>query len=154
MARKIKNDIRGFSLLELLIVISIMSIMAYIGVKYIISAMEKSKVEEDLKKMYGLLQEARIKAFTQKEDFTFSLNVASKEACILDKNNNKVKCITLNKSDYSVNNNIKIDKRGTFTRATIDYTGTVSNLSYNCIKVSNLRVILGVDNGSGCEAKE
>lgn len=151
MVRKIRYR-EGFSLLELLIVISIIAIMSYVGINYILSAMKKSKIESDLKKMYGLLQEARIKAFAEKKDFTFSLDLTNKKACIKE-GTNTVKCVDLEDNNYTVSGSISIDKRGTYTNGTIRYTGTVSNLGFNCIAVSTIRAKLGVWNGSRCEPK-
>ena len=153
MVRKIKKN-GGVTLLELLIVISIMAILSYFGIKYITSAMEKSKIESDLKKMYGLLQEGRIKAFSEKRDFIFSLNLMSKKACIIDRNTlANVKCINLDDSNYTVSTLVAIDKRGTFTNGTIRYIGSIKNLSYDCIVISTIRVKLGVWDGSKCKAK-
>jgi len=152
MVRKMIKNKRAFSLIELLIVISIMAILSYFGINYILSAMEKSKIEKDLKKMYGLLQEARIKAFTEKRSFTFELDITSKKACIKE-SSTVVKCVDLEDDNYSLNNTITIDKRGTFTGGTIEYNGSISNLAYNCIVVSDIRVKLGVNDGSGCEPK-
>ena len=151
MARKIKKE-GAFSLLELLIVISIIAIMSYIGINYILKAMEKSKIERDLKKMYGLLQEARIKAFAEKREFSFSLDLTNKKACV-EENNNPIKCVDLEDNNYSLSGSINIDKRGTFTNGTIRYTGDIQNLAFDCIAVSTIRAKLGVWNGSKCEPK-
>ncbi len=151
MVRKIRKK-EGFSLIELLIVISIMAILSYFGINYILSAMEKSKIEKDLKKMYGLLQEARIKAFSEKKEFSFSLDLTNKKACIKE-GTTEIKCVDLDDNNYSLDGSINIDKRGTFTNATIKYVGSVKNLAYNCIAVSTIRVKLGVLDGTTCKPK-
>ena len=151
MVRKISRK-EGFSLIELLIVISIIAILSYFGINYILSVMEKSKIEKDLKRMYGLLQEARIKAFSEKKEFTFSLDLINKKACIKE-GTTDIKCVDLDDNNYSLSGSINIDKRGTFTGGTIRYIGNVSNLAYNCIVISNIRVKLGVYNGSKCVPK-
>ena len=151
MVRKMIKNKKAFSLIELLIVISIMAILSYFGINYILSAMEKSKIEKDLKKMYGLLQEARIKAFAEKRKFEFYIDLSNRKACIKE-GSTTIKCIDLEDNNYSYGS-ITIDKRGTFSGNTIRYTGSVSNLAYNCIVVSDIRVKLGVWNGSKCEPK-
>ena len=151
MVRKIKRE-RGYSLLELIIVMSILAIMSYLGINYILSSLEKNKIEKDLKNIYGLLQEARIKAFSHKKEFEFSLDLSDKKACIKE-GSNIVKCVELEDNNYSLRGTIKIDKRGTFTNGTIHYIGSVKDLSYDCIVVSVIRVKLGVWDGSECRPK-
>jgi len=145
----------GFTLVEVLIVIVILAILSYISITYIRGELDKSKIVTDIKTIYGLLQEGRSKAFSEKKDLEFSLDVANKRVCLIDsQTGNVLICKELNSSDYGATANpIKIDKRGTFSSGTIYYTGNLKNLAYSCISISNLRVKMGVWNGNACEVK-
>jgi len=122
-----QNMNRGFSLIELLIVMVILSILSFVSFKYIQYEMEKNKIVSDIKNMYGLLQEARKRAFSQKEKINFVLDTANKKACIYyGTTGTLIQCVPLNSSDYNATRNpIKVDKRGTFNGGTIYYTGTI-----------------------------
>jgi prepilin-type N-terminal cleavage/methylation domain-containing protein len=151
-----KKDKRGgFTLVEVLIVIVILAILSYISITYIKGEIEKSKITTDIKTIYALLQEGREKAFSHKLEIDFVLDVANKKVCLKDPTDGKIIiCKSLNSSDYSSTTNpIKIDKRGTFTNGTIYYTGSLKNLAYSCISISNLRVKMGVWDGNECKVK-
>ena len=62
MARKIK----GFTLLELLIVIAMMAVLLAIAIPAFSKWVKKYNIESDTKKIYAFLQEARAKAFAEK----------------------------------------------------------------------------------------
>ena len=145
----------GFSLIELLIVISIIGIISFISIGYIKDALEKNKVVQDIQNMYGLLQEGRMKAFAEKKKLEFYLDITNKKACIRDsKTSANIKCANLKTINFSINNNpIGIDKRGTFQGSTIHYTGNLTGLSYDCITISTVRVKMGVWDGSTCVPK-
>ncbi|WP_457642417.1 prepilin-type N-terminal cleavage/methylation domain-containing protein [Persephonella sp.] len=150
MVRKIKN---GFSLVELLIVIVLVLILVTIAVIPFKNKMEANRIETDIRRMYGLLQEGRMIAFVEKRKLLFKLNPSSKTACLIDANSSiTIKCVNLNKSFYpSVS--ISIDKRGTFTNGSIYYTGDSKNAVVDCISISYIRVKMGVWNGSDCVVK-
>ncbi len=146
----------GFSLIELLIVISIIGIISFVSIRFIKDALEKEKVVQDIQNMYGLLQEGRMKAFAEKKKLEFYLDISHKRACIRDAGTHaNIKCVNLKTIDFSIKNNnpITIDKRGTFTGTTIYYTGNFTGLSYDCIKISDIRVKMGVWDGSDCILK-
>ncbi len=150
----------GFSLIELLIVISIIGIISFISIGYIKDALEKNKVVQDVQNMYGLLQEGRMKAFAEKKKLEFYLDIANKKACIRNSETSpptNIKCVNLETIDFSMKNGspnpIKIDKRGTFQKATIYYTGNLTGLSYDCIVISTVRAKMGVWDGSDCKPK-
>jgi prepilin-type N-terminal cleavage/methylation domain-containing protein len=145
---------KGFTLIEVLLVMVIIAILAYFSASYIVKEINKSKIVSDIRKMYGLLQEGREKAFAEKRNIKFNLDLTNKKACLLDENDNVISCVDLNSNEYSATKNpIIIDKRGTFQNGTIYYTGSLDHLSYSCIAISNLRVKMGVWDGSSCEVK-
>lgn len=146
MDRKIK----GFTLIELLIIIAIISILMAVIYRPISQKIEEIKVEGEVKKIYGLLEEGRMIAFTQKKDLQFELS--GNQAC-LKENNNQLKCINLEKPFSSVT--VDITNRGTFgEKISIFYTGPVKVLTTDCIVISYTRVKLGVkDENGNCNAK-
>lgn len=148
MDRKIK----AFTLIEILIVIAILSILMAIIYRPIAQKIEEIKVEKDVKRIYGLLQEGRMIAFTQKKDLKFELS--GSQACLKDvsDNNNVIKCISLEVPFSSVT--VDISNRGIFgSQTSIYYTGSVKVITTDCVVVSWTRVRLGVYDGSKCNAK-
>ena len=58
--------IRGITILELMIVIIILGILAALGIPGFIEWKRKVEVENAIKELYSLLQEAKAKAFAEK----------------------------------------------------------------------------------------
>lgn len=56
----------GFSLLELMIVIALIAILSGFSVSWIKGIVKKNKIAKDVDAIFGLLQEARMLAFSQK----------------------------------------------------------------------------------------
>ena len=152
MAGKIRKN--GFTIIELLIVIAIVLILMAVIYKPISRKIQAHNIDRDLKKIYGLLQEGRMIAFTQKKELTFGFT--SDGACLYE-GTTPVKCITLDYPfTFGTGSSIKITDRGTFPpnqTGSIRYSGS-TNLPYtNCIVVSNIRVKMGVWDGSKCNPK-
>ncbi|WP_457623148.1 pilus assembly FimT family protein [Persephonella sp.] len=147
------REIKGFSLIEMLVVIALVAILAVIAGIPFLDKMKANKIESDIRRMYGLLQEGRMKAFGEKTALKFVVYPSDKVACIEDAaTSNAIKCVDLNFDKFN-QITINIDKRGTFTNGTIVYSGSKSGEVFNCISISNIRVKMGVWNGSDCQVK-
>jgi prepilin-type N-terminal cleavage/methylation domain-containing protein len=150
------RKINGFTVIEILIVILILSIAAAIIIGPIQEKIRAHNLENDVKKIYGLLQEGRMIAFSQKKELTFELSSGS--ACLKDASNNNVACVSLS-YPFSMNTtSLTITDRGTFdpnggAGATIYYTGDIRSPTVNCMKIYTTRVRMGVWNGSDCILK-
>lgn len=144
---------KGFTLVEVLIVLTLIIILATIAIPKFSSWVLKYKIEGDVKKIEGILQEARVLAFTKKQNLTVNIN--NTQACINDGTSN-IKCIDLdiNFNSYSIN----IDKRG-YYETWISIFPANSTLAaeikpaYSCLKTHLLRVRLGEIDGTACEVK-
>jgi len=144
---KLKN---GFTIIELLIVIAIMAILTYFFMGSITNRINAHKVEEETKKIYGLLQEGRMFAFTRKKELHFEIKAGT--ACLYDIDNNPIKCIPLNSPFTPVI--IEIDDRGIFgTQTTISYLGDYPSPTVDCIKISYIRVRMGKLQNGECILK-
>ncbi|WP_456393603.1 prepilin-type N-terminal cleavage/methylation domain-containing protein [Persephonella sp.] len=147
------GKVKGFSIIELLIVIVILLIISAIAVIPFLDKIEANKIDRDIRAIYGLLQEGRIKAFGEKRRFIFELNPLEKRACLIDPvTNTEIRCVGLNKTDYNPII-ISIDKRGTFSNGTIIYTGDNKSRIFSCISISTTRVKMGEWNGTDCIVK-
>ncbi len=150
MAGKIRKD--GFTVVELLIVIAILLILMAVIYKPISQKVQAHNIDGELKKIYGLLQEGRMIAFTQKKSLTFSFTADG--ACLYE-GTSPIKCITLDYPfSFGTGSSIGITDRGTFSpTGAIRYTGSADLPYTNCIVVSNIRVKMGVWDGSQCNPK-
>ncbi len=155
MVRKIKKQ-GGITLIETIVVIAIIAIILSISIPYYAKWKKRMSVESDTKKIYGVLQTYRMKAFTEKREFYIKLN--GKNVEIYDKEKNKkVFTISLeNNFKFTGNstNKIDIDQRGTFYGSSIyaeDYEK--ADAQYDCIAISDVRVRLGKYNGEKCIAR-
>lgn len=149
MVRKIK----GFTLLELLIVIAMMAVLLAIAIPAFSKWIKKYNIESDTKKIYALLQEARAKAFAEK--IKLDAVISGNQICIkCDSNDNSctslygngnIKCAKL-KYSFS-GNTVNISKRGTMSGGPIYYNGS-NDAQYDCVRVSDIRVKLEKCNGN------
>lgn len=153
MDRKIK----GITLIELLFVIAIIAVILAIAVPTFSKWVIKYRVESDMRTIQSLLQEARLKAFSEKINLSFEINGSS--ACYKCDPDDTVctnryggNCIKTSDLNYNYGNiNINITNRGVFSnQITIRYTET-NDVSIDCVSVSNLRVKVGKYNGTTCQ---
>lgn len=155
MAGKIKTE-RGITLIEIIVVIAIMAIILSISIPYYAKWKKRLSVESDTKKIYGVLQTYRMKAFTEKREFYITLN--GKTLNIYDKKSNR-KLFTISlennfKFTGTTRSQIDIDQRGTFYGSSIyaeDYDK--ADAQYDCVAISDVRVRLGKYNGERCVAR-
>ncbi len=145
---------KGFTIVEILILIAILMIIASMGLIPLKNKMEAYRIESDARAIQGLIQEFRMKAFTDKKGFKFKLKNSGKRACIEDSSNNEIRCVNLNKSWLwsGSTTEISISDRGTATGGTVYYnSGDIATL--DCVVVSLTRVRAGKWNGSSCDVK-
>ncbi len=154
MDRKMKNK-KGFSVIELIVVVGIMAIIATMAIPSFTKWKTKYSIESDVKSIAAFLQEARMKAFTEK----IELDVVSDNGkicfkcdsgdndCISTYGTGNISCLELDNSfTFS---NFGITKRGTMANRTISYSGNYEgDINYDCVAVKNIRVKIGKLNAS------
>lgn len=69
-------DRRGFTVIELLIVVSLMGFMAALGSFGFSAYMKKSQITNQTRTLYGELMQYRIKAFHEKKNWTFKITAS------------------------------------------------------------------------------
>ena len=153
------RKIRGFTIVELIIVIIIFLILLAVVYKPIVQKIQAHKVEGEIKKVYGLLQEGRIQAFSKKKELRFTLSSSgdSSTVCLYDvSSSSNLKCVNLS-APFAIKSGayyITITDRGVFSRGdTIYYTGNIKTPAVNCLKISLTRVRMGVWDGTNCNIK-
>jgi len=148
------RKINGFSLIELLVVIAIMTIILSIGIPNFFRWIERYRIETDTKNIYAFIQQARMKAFTEKIKLDIVLENSNKLCVKCDNSNtdcknkygtNDIQCIDL-KRPFS-GNQINISKRGTLNGGPI-YFSSQNDAEYDCVRVSDIRVKMEKCNGN------
>ena len=127
----------GISLIEVLITIAIIVILASIAIPNFGNWMKASKIEKETNRIYGFLQELRVKAFTKKQDFDLSLDNSS----LCARSDNATYCIDL-ALPFAMNGTISITKRGTFGNGRIYYIGD-NPAKYDCVVLIGIRARKG-----------
>lgn len=143
---------KGMTLIELLVTITVIAIISAIAVPSFNKWLRRYQIESDTKTIYGFIQEARARAFSQKVDL--SVDVAGTVTALKDTGGAVLTSVNT-KTSYK-NSTITVSKRGVISSGTSVLPGTVSGLKpqYNCISVSDLRARMGyTSDGSTCNAK-
>ncbi len=154
MVGKIRKE-SGITLMELIVVVAIIAIILAISIPYYTKWKKRASVESDTKKIYGILQMYRMKAFSEKNEFYITFD--GNRLKIFKKPEDKlVYTLELENRFKFVGSKTKldIDKRGTFYGSSIyaeDYDKT--DAQYDCIAIDDIRVRLGKYNGEKCIAK-
>ena len=143
---------KGLTVIELLVTITVIAIISAIAVPSFNKWLKRYQIESDTKTIYGFIQEARSRAFSQKMDLT--VYVAGTTTSLKDTSGTVLAFINT-KTSYK-NSTITVSKRGVISSGGSVLPSAVSGLKpqYNCIVVSDLRARLGYsNNGSACDAK-
>lgn len=142
---------KGLTVIELLVTITVIAIISAIAVPSFNKWLKRYQIESDTKRIYGFIQEARGRAFSQKVDLT--IDIAGTTTVLKDTEGSVLTSIDT-KTSYK-NSTITISKRGVISSGSSVLPSAVSGLKpqYNCIAVSDLRARLGYYDGSGCNAK-
>ncbi len=156
MVRKIKAE-KGITLIEIIVVIAIASIFFAVAIPYYTKWKIRMSVEGDTKKIYGLLQNYRMKAFSEKKEFY--IKVQNNLLEVYDKKTDTVVYKLQLENPFRLKGNtekISIDMRGTFSGSSI-YAQNYkeADAQYDCIAIDDIRVRLGKYNESEdrCVAK-
>lgn len=152
MDRKIKH---GLTLIELLVTISILSILVGIGLYSYKSYSDKRDLENDIYKIFSLASKARVSAFTDKENYYIYIAAGGLKV-IMDNNTSEsdgyMEKVDLKKKFISDNSSYLFDKSGFLKSSGKIYPEEVYDVQYNCILFSDM-VYLGQLNGANCEKK-
>ena len=147
---------RAFTIIELIVVISIFSILMGVGLYSFNSYNKARSLENDTYKIYTLANEAKFSAFTEKIDYYLYLSNDGKIVYLdndTDRNNGFIKSITLTNSFQSDNNtSFKFIRNGFLETSGSIKPLDISDVQYNCIKLEDM-VYIGKINGANCEKK-
>jgi prepilin-type N-terminal cleavage/methylation domain-containing protein len=80
------SENKGFSLIELLIVVSIIMIMTTIAIFSFSKGKDLYKTDDQSLKLVDILQEARFRALSQRETMRVEINITLMQARIIDEN--------------------------------------------------------------------
>lgn len=143
----------GLTLVELLVTISILSILVGIGLYSYKSYSNKRDLENDIYKIYSFANKTRVSAFTDKENYYIYLAGGGLNI-IMDNDTNElngyIEVINLKIKFISDNSSYLFDKNGFLKSNGKIYPEEVYDVQYNCILFSDM-VYLGKLNGANCE---
>ncbi|AEA34054.1 hypothetical protein Hipma_1088 [Hippea maritima DSM 10411] len=140
----------GTTLIEVLVVITIMTILLAIAIPNYNKWHKRYSIENDTKQIYSLIQKERLKAFTQKISVSISVN----GNILIVSENGATSYTVLLKNNFS-GGPMDIDTRGTLSGSSIYHYSKQEGLvpQYDCVAIDDVRVKLGEYNGSKCVAK-
>jgi Tfp pilus assembly protein FimT len=147
-----------------MIVIIILGILAALGIPGFIEWKRKVEVENAIKELYSLLQEAKAKAFAEKrvcglswDDFTTSFNftcdndddgdIDANDELILTKN------FTLSFNENFSGGNCTFDDKGFFRGVGGTFWVNNERADYSCVVVSRTRIRMGKFQNGECQPK-
>ncbi len=154
-----KNS-KGFSVIELIIVIGIMAIITTIAIPEFTKWKTKYSIESDVKSIENFIQQVRMKAFTEKINLKIVSGTgsicfkcsSSDTDCISKYGTANISCLKLENQFFIPN--ITVSKRGTLNNTNIRYTGSYTGeINFDCVAVKNIRIKIGKWNGSKCIIK-
>ena len=137
----------GFTIIELLVVITIIGILFAIAIPAYNRWTVKYSVENDVKQMYSFLQKFREKAFAEKKEYVIQFPSASLSGKNLQVLNgatveDEIKLNTVFKFSGATNN-ITISRRGVFNQNSIYSLKYNFHPQFSCLVISRLRVRMG-----------
>ena len=176
--KSIKNDHSGFTLIEMIITITIMGILMGIAALNFNTWQTKNKIESQVREIFVDLNEARTNAFTQKQYYSIifqpnsyvmksystsqptTATVGTTGTVVVTKNL-KYALSTRTNSGTTITSIVDtpviFDTSGiTFNWFTVTIDPSISNMgsaSVNCLVISTARANMGKMNGTTCEFK-
>ena len=144
---------KGFSLMELLIVIAIIAIILSFGIPWSLNYIVKKKVEKDTHAIYLALKQAQIEAKLRKTNICIKLSSPQELEIRLfntDCNGTVINILKLDSRFYSNKSYLKVNQFGIFTvNGSIYYNSTAEDI-IDCVKADEIRICEGYWNGSSC----
>lgn len=119
MIRK-QNLERGFSIIELLVVLVVMSILTGFTAYYFASHQKLYKADDQALKIIDILQEARQRALTQRESIRVEINATKNTARIIDENDPLI-----------IGDDAVIRQITLFIQTDVKFATRASNITYN-----------------------
>ena len=166
-----QNSLKGFSLVELLLTMSIIGIVLGISTLTFSSWVRKYGIESQVRSIYLDLNQARTNAFTRKKVYgvvfqtngytmrSYSSSAEYTPSSAASSNGRVEQASTLKYSITKNGNDISdtpviFDTHGYTNDLLTLYVEPVSiDASINCISISNARVNMGKINGTNCDFK-
>jgi len=150
---------KGFSLIELVIVLVIVAILVSVAIPAYKSYSKKIRVEEETHKVFLALKDMQLKAKTQKMVFCADLTDGGRSLTIYKDTDctSKEKDISLQVT-FALKNpsyKLRVNKFGIFTSKNSIYAVNGEGASVNCVKTDSFRICEGVWDGTAkkCNCK-
>lgn len=138
---------RGFTLVELILAMAILSILAAVAINTFTSIRTSTSVGRDVNNMAAFLQKTRLTAFAQKTQIIVTVGTASITAP-------GVGSLGLENGFTGSSATFTINTRGMFnTTGNIRLTAANPGAAADCIVISQTRIRQGLWSGTSCTAQ-
>ncbi len=143
---------RGFSIVELVIVIAIIAIIASLAVPVYIHYQHRSQIENDTHRLYTTVKQLQLKAKTEKKYYCFELKDSKTLYIVPDSDCSSsggwdVKFLTPYTSNRSY---FRVNPLGVFNTYGTIRAVEGDGATVDCIKIHTFRVCEGKWNGTAC----
>lgn len=152
MDRTVKNN-KGFTLIEVLMVMAVVAVLALIAINKFTSISTATSINKDLNTMATFLQQKRLQAFTQKTQIDVSAS-AMQLSAIGNPSATDFGSVGMENNFTPAPATFIINTRGLFsTTGSIRLTTATPEVMHDCVVIANTRVRMGEWDGASCVPK-
>ena len=147
---------KGFSLVELIVVIVIISFLASIAIPMYSKWVKRQGIVEDTKKIFSELNYLKLKAFTTKNEYSLCWNSNPFDVVIIKKNKTVEYTLPL-KHKFKASVDTGYTCVDFSSDGTADHVGNIravdsgSGASVDCVNISRFRISLGKWSNGKCK---